>query len=133
MQGMADDGSRRRIVLVVDDDTAAREGLVEFLRDEGFDARAAVDGVDALAAFDRYRPVLVITDIQMPRMDGRALIATLQERGDAGPIVVLTAVMTIDAERQAAQLGVDGYINKPVDLDELLRRVHDLLRTHEGG
>ena len=124
---MTPSASQRRRVLIVDDDRAAREGLVEFLHDEGFDVHAAVDGVDALAAFDQHRPDLLIADLEMPRMGGRGLIATLRGRGEMVPVVVLTAVMSIDAEREAQLLGVDGYINKPVDLDALLCCVRDLL------
>jgi len=119
--------TQKATVLVVDDDAAARDGLEEFLSDEGFVVHVAVDGIDALAVFERCLPALVITDLEMPRMDGRALIAGLRERGRTAFILVLTARMAVDAKREAEQLGVDGYINKPVDLDVLLRCVRALV------
>lgn len=118
---------QKATVLVVDDDAAARECLREFLSDEGYKVHVATDGIDALSVLERCRPALVITDLEMPRMDGRALITALRERGCAAPIVVLTARMAIDAKREAKQLGVDGYINKPIDLDAMSACVRSLL------
>jgi DNA-binding response OmpR family regulator len=114
-------------LLVVDDDAAARECLHDFLSDEGYSVHVAADGIEALRMLERCRPALVITDLEMPRMDGRTLIAALRERGSEPRIVVLTARMAIDASREAQQLGVDGYINKPIDLDMMSACVRALV------
>jgi DNA-binding response OmpR family regulator len=114
-------------LLVVDDDDTARGGLREFLSDEGFVVHVAADGIDAMVVYERHRPALVITDLEMPRMDGRALIAELRGGETTPLILVVTARMAVDAKREAEELGVDGYVNKPVDLDVLLRRVRALL------
>ena len=114
-------------LLVVDDDTVARDGLSEFLSDEGFRVHVAANGIEALVYFDQHRHALVITDLEMPHMDGRALIAALRTRAPVPLILVLTAQMAIDAEREAEYLGVDAYVNKPIDLDVMLRHVHALM------
>lgn len=114
-------------LLVVDDDTAARECLRDFFHGEGYSVHVAADGIEALRLLERCDPSLVITDLEMPRMDGRRLIAALRERGSPPPIVVLTARMAIDASREAQQLGVDGYINKPIDLEEMSACVRALV------
>jgi DNA-binding response OmpR family regulator len=113
-------------LLVVDDDAVARDGLSEFLSDEGFVVHVAENGVDALVVFDRHRPSLVITDLEMPRMDGRALIVELRKRAEPPLILVITGRMAVDARREAEQLGVDAYVNKPVDLQLMLDHIRAL-------
>jgi DNA-binding response OmpR family regulator len=114
-------------LLVVEDDEVARDGLREFLSEEGFIVHVAANGVDALVVVERHRPALVITDLEMPQMDGRALIAELRGREATPAIVVVTAQRSTDAKREANRLGVDGYVNKPIDLDALLRCIRGLV------
>ena len=114
-------------LLVVDDELVAREGLRDFLRAEGFVVHTAENGVDALVVFDRHRPALVITDLEMPQMDGRTLIVELRKREETPLILVITAHMSIDAKREAEQLGVDGYVNKPIDLELMLQCIRALV------
>ena len=65
-------------ILVVDDEAGAREPLCEFLEDEGFDARGAEDGEAALRACEAWTPDIVLTDLQMPNLDGLGLIRRLR-------------------------------------------------------
>jgi Tfp pilus assembly pilus retraction ATPase PilT/CheY-like chemotaxis protein len=123
-------------ILVVDDDAALREVLREILAEEHYDVVLAEDGNAGLAAVHRERPDLVITDLQMPGLDGLELLRRL--RRDLAtcqiPIIFLTVVENLDAEAKALDLGADDYLGKPVERGRLLGRVRRaLLRAHLMG
>jgi two-component system response regulator MprA len=107
-------------LLVVDDDATTREGLQEFLRDEGFEVCVACDGVQALEMLESFTPALLLTDLEMPHLDGHGLIRQARRNGHWIPIVLVTAHPLVDAEAAANDLGADAYIEKPVDLDDVL-------------
>jgi CheY-like chemotaxis protein len=106
-------------ILVIDNDAAIADLMVEVLTDEGYVAYAALSGADALASITRHAPALLLLDLHMPGMSGVELIAQLRRAGLATmPIVLLTA-----SPRDAAPLLVPGAIEclaKPFDLDDLL-------------
>jgi two-component system chemotaxis response regulator CheY len=115
-------------VLAVDDSTSLRQMLAHTLRTAGYEVVEAVDGVDALAKFSS-RPVdVVITDQNMPRMDGLELTRALrsQARWRDVPVLILTTE-TDDAVKQAGRAaGATGWLLKPFDparLIEVLRKV----------
>ncbi len=99
-------------VLVVDDEPALVDILVEILTDAGYDASGAGDGLAALAMVERERPALVLSDVQMPRLDGIGLAARLRQRSI--PVVLMSAV------RWPHQMTDVAFLAKPFDLDELL-------------
>ena len=103
---------RNATVLVVDDDRALRELVSEALADEGYDVRRARDGAEALAAVERERPDVVLTDAWMPGLDGAQLARQLQAKGV--PVVLMSAVY--------ADIDLPGvpFLPKPFDLDRLL-------------
>jgi type IV pilus assembly protein PilB len=124
---------RRTRILVVDDDATMRETLQEILAAEQFEVDLAGDGQEALAAVYRERPDLVLTDLQMPGLDGLELLHKL--RGDLStcqiPVVFLTVMDNLDAEAQALDLGADDYLTKPVQRARLLGRIRrSLFRAH---
>lgn len=107
-------------VLYVEDDDDTRALLGRFLRRRVGCVVEAVDGDDALAQFERARPSLVITDIQMPgRVDGLDVAAEVRRRDAAVPILVTTAHEHVDYLRRALDARVDRYVSKPVDVDAL--------------
>jgi type IV pilus assembly protein PilB len=123
-------------VLVVDDDAVQREMMREMLADEHYDVVLAEDGNAGLAAVHRDRPDLVITDLQMPGLDGLGLLRKL--RRDLAtcqiPVIFLTVVESLDSEAKALDLGADDYLGKPVERSRLLGRVRRaLLRAHLMG
>jgi type IV pilus assembly protein PilB len=127
---------RRTRILVAEDDTTLREILRETLASERYDVAVAADGNEALAAVYRERPDLIITDLNMPGLDGLELLRKL--RRDLAtcqiPVIFLTVVDDLDAEAKALDLGADDYINKPVQQSRLLSRVRRaLLRAHLMG
>jgi two-component system NtrC family response regulator len=113
-------------VLIVDDDTALREGLAETLADLGHHAEQAADGTAGLARVARGGIDAVLLDLRMPGMDGMAVLSRLRERPDAPPVAVLTAVPTADNTIEAMRLGAVDHLAKPVgraDLAALLGRM----------
>jgi CheY-like chemotaxis protein len=123
-------------ILVVDDDAPLREILRDMLEGERYAVDAAADGQEALALVYRERPDLIITDLQMPGLDGLELLRKL--RRDLAtcqiPVIFLTVVENLDAEAKALDLGADDYLGKPVERARLLSRVRRaLLRTHLMG
>lgn len=115
-------------VLVVDDDAAIVRSLERGLRLEGFRVRTAGDGREALAAIEEQRPDALVLDIAMPGLDGLELTSLLRGRGDDAPICVLSARDELDDRLAGLRAGADDYLVKPFSLDELVARLHALLR-----
>ncbi len=115
-------------VLVVDDDEAIRTALERALSLEGFAVSTVDGGRPALAAVEGDRPDVVVLDVAMPDLDGVAVTRTLRGRGEALPILVLSARDEIDDRVAGLQAGADDYLVKPFALAELVARLHALLR-----
>jgi signal transduction histidine kinase len=116
-------------ILVVDDDATMRETLRETLEDAGFIVLTASDGANALAALEAGVPDLVISDINMPRMDGYRLYEAVRAREQWAhlPFIMLSGLGERDDVRQGKLLGVDDYLIKPVDEEDLLVAVRGTL------
>jgi two-component system, chemotaxis family, chemotaxis protein CheY len=110
-----------RSILVVDDDESIRDMLGDVLRAAGYAVRSASDGESALAAVEAERPALVLLDMRMPKVDGWEFARRLKGRGMHVPILVMTAFR--DARRAAEDIGADGYLPKPFEIDQLLTQV----------
>ena len=110
-------------VLLVEDNEINQILAAEVLRDAGYTVEVAGDGVQALAAVARADRDLILMDVQMPNLDGFEATRRLRAQGIALPIIAMTAnAMTGDRERCLAA-GMDDYLSKPLDLDELVVRV----------
>lgn len=116
------------LVLVVDDEAAIRTALDRALRLEGFAVRTAAGGREALAAVEAEPPAVIVLDVAMPDLNGRAVAARLRARGIETPICVLSARDEVEDRVAGLQAGADDYLVKPFDFDELLARVRALLR-----
>jgi CheY-like chemotaxis protein len=114
-------------ILVVDDDESIRQTVSEILEVEGYLVSAAANGEEALERVEQSRPALVLLDMRMPILDGWGFARVLRERGIALPILVMTAAQ--NARSWAEEIGADGYVAKPFDLDDLLNKV-DRLRAN---
>ncbi len=120
-------------LLLVDDEPGLRNAVQAYLQDEGFDVTTAVDGEEGWQKAQQIIPDLVISDVMMPRCDGYGLLKRLREdeRLSGTPVIFLTAKgMTAD-RIQGYQAGVDDYIPKPFDPDELVARVRNVLQRQE--
>jgi CheY-like chemotaxis protein len=112
-------------VLIVEDDALSRFGLRDLL-EEGFEVLEAGNGREALALLERQRVDLVVTDLVMPEMDGIDLTRVIRERGDT-KVIWCTAFDRDEFRRLARELRVDGYLVKPLDLDQLHEMISGLL------
>jgi DNA-binding NarL/FixJ family response regulator len=120
-------------LLLVDDEPGLRTAVQTYLEDEGFQVTTAVDGEDGWTKAQELLPDLVISDVMMPRLDGYGLLRKLRadERLGGTPVIFLTAKgMTAD-RIEGFQAGCDDYIPKPFDPDELVARVHNVVRRQE--
>ena len=107
-------------ILVVDDDLAANTALCALLADVGFVVSAAANGDDALERYESLQPELVLTDLQMPGLDGIELVKRIQALEDPAAVIVMTAFATIGTAIEAIRAGASEYITKPIELEHLL-------------
>jgi signal transduction histidine kinase len=119
-------------ILIVDDDTEMRDTLREILEDAGFSVTTAADGLLALTEIEASIPDLVISDISMPRMDGHGLYEAVRAREQWAqlPFIFVSGLGERDEIRQGKLLGVDDYLVKPVDEEDLLVAVRGTLERH---
>jgi two-component system, chemotaxis family, chemotaxis protein CheY len=113
-----------RPILVVDDDPTILVTVCEALDLEGFPFVTATNGAEALESVDRNDPSLVLLDMRMPVLDGWGFMGAVRERGLNLSVVVMTAAA--DARRWAREIGAQGVLPKPFELDELLSAVERL-------
>jgi two-component system chemotaxis response regulator CheY len=117
-----------KLILTVDDSPSMRMLLKASLSAKGFAVEVAEDGVEGLERLGQLNPDLLITDINMPRMDGFELIAQVraQDAYSALPILVLSTEFSAEKKSRARDAGATGWITKPFDaekLDTAIRRV----------
>lgn len=110
-------------VLVVDDDQSIQRVLVQTLELEGYEVVTASDGVEALETLAGELPDVVILDVMMPKLDGLDVLKRMraQERTQTVPVILLTARSSQEDIWEGWQSGVDYYMTKPFDVEELLR------------
>ncbi|HXN32991.1 MAG TPA: response regulator [Polyangiaceae bacterium] len=115
-------------LLLVDADPVSRCVLDVHLRKEGYNVTVAADGAEALEKVDSAAPDIVVTDTQLPRLDGFELVRRIRAMGGADPSIVFLATnMPLDDRKRALDLGVEDYLTKPVYLRELSARIQFLL------
>jgi len=114
-------------ILMVDDDWKLRNLLRIYLSKEGFDTVEAGDGHEALLKIQNQSFDLVILDVMMPNMDGWQVCQSIRKTQSV-PILMLTALGETKEKVQGLELGADDYLTKPFDPDELIARVHALIR-----
>jgi chemotaxis protein histidine kinase CheA/ActR/RegA family two-component response regulator len=130
-EGLATPVSReQQCVLVVDDSPSVRRVVSNMLKQNGWEVQMARDGVEALEVAARQRSLAaMLVDIEMPRMDGYELIATLrsQEQYRHLPLIVLTSRAANKHKQRALELGADAYVTKPYQDEELLELLKSLV------
>ena len=117
-------------VLVVEDTENSRILLEEFLNGEGYIVKSAVDGLDALEAFAKLKPDIIISDILMPRMDGYEFCRQLKSKPETAnvPFIFYTATYTEEKDKRfALSLGANRFVIKPEEPDKLLQIISDVM------
>lgn len=117
-------------ILFVDDEEQIRRLLSSFLTRRGYDVKTAVDGQEALNLLESYTPDLVITDVNMPHVDGTELTRRLRAhaRLSSMPIIMLSAKVQTDEILAGYAEGADEYVPKPIEMRILAAKVESLLR-----
>ncbi|MCD8381723.1 MAG: response regulator transcription factor [Clostridiales bacterium] len=114
-------------ILIVEDDRMVRL-LTKAKLSPQYSIREAANGQEALDVLDHEHIDLLIVDIQMPVMNGYELVRTLRESGDMTPVIMLTAMNTFAHKKEGFAAGVDDYMTKPIDYEELTWRIEAILR-----
>lgn len=115
-------------VLLIDDDTSLLDVLALAFEDAEHEVLTAADGAEGLAKAQGQRPHAIVSDVNMPGIDGFTLCRRLREAGDATPLVLLTSRDSEIDEALGLELGADDYVTKPFSTRVLLARVAALLR-----
>ncbi|MCD8328729.1 MAG: response regulator transcription factor [Ruminococcus sp.] len=115
-------------ILVADDDKHTRMLLRAILQNANYEVITAENGEQALEVLDREHIDLVIIDIMMPKMDGYEFTKVVRDSGSTIPVLMLTAKILPEDEKQGFIVGTDDYITKPIDEEKLLYRIKALLR-----
>lgn len=110
-------------VLIVEDDSATRRLYRFLLGNSDYHVLEAEDGVEALEQLAQHHCDLVITDMNMPRMDGMDLIRMIRRDYPHIYVILITAFGTPESQKQAMRIGANDYLAKPFDFEELERRV----------
>ncbi len=111
-------------VLFVEDEKELRNALMSAIGDEFGKFIVAIDGDDGLKKFKKFKPDLVITDILMPIKDGLEMAKGIKEISRETPIIVLSAFSEKDRLLKAIDVGIDKYLIKPIDPDELMLSIN---------
>jgi signal transduction histidine kinase len=127
------DGNEQPLILVVEDDPYLNTAICETLRSYDFVVDSCSNGVEALAWLRQHRPDVILCDIMMPQMDGYTLLkhtrADLQLR--TLPFIFLTARTSPADQRLAREIGVEDYLTKPVDSENLVIAIRSALRRQQ--
>lgn len=119
-------------ILVVEDEQNVADFIRQGLTEEGYVVDMAVDGELALDYAQTYTYDLILLDVLLPKIDGRKVARTLRQRGVTTPILMLTALDTVDDRVEGLDSGADDYLVKPFAYRELLARIRARTRTHQG-
>ena len=119
-------------LLLVEDDSMIGESVHQGLRQDGFTVDWVKDGRAAELAIDNKVYDLLLLDLGLPRKEGLEVLRSLRHRGNAIPVLVLTARDAVADRVRGLDAGADDYLVKPFDLDELAARIRALLRRRAG-
>ena len=121
-------------ILVIDDDLAINELIKVNLELHGYEVVQAYNGIEGFAKAKQEVPALIILDVMMPEVDGFTVAQRVRQNSETSeiPILMLTALSELNDKVNGFNIGVDDYLTKPFEIEELLVRVRALLkRTHQ--
>lgn len=114
-------------ILIVDDEENARVALSKILTHEGYEVSSAGNGLEALNFLQNSDVELIITDINMPEMNGLTFLRELSRRHPQSNVIMITAYGEVESYLEAMDLGAFEYINKPVKYDDLRKVINKIL------
>ena len=120
-------------VLLIEDDIEAAGLLMRGLGESGYTVDHAADGREGLARALQGQFDLIVTDRMLPHLDGLTIIERLRARGSGTPVLVLSALGSVDDRIRGLRAGGDDYLTKPFAFAELLARIEALLRRRAGA
>jgi len=115
-------------ILLLEDDEILSETLIELLENEAFEVLHVKDGEAALDATFENNFILLLLDVNVPLLNGFEFLKSLRQSGDMTPAIFLTSLSDVASLANGFDVGADDYIKKPFDFDELLIRIHALLK-----
>ena len=116
-------------ILIVEDENEIRKLMEEVMKSVFFEVYSAKNGDEGIKKFKKFAPDLIVTDIAMPIMDGLDMAKMINEISPTTPIIALSAFSDKEKLLKAIEVGVDKYILKPVDMDELLLAIENIARS----
>lgn len=122
-------------ILLAEDSDDLRSMLRQFLEANGYRVLEALDGTEAAELAVSVRPDLILMDLGLPGTDGLSAVAEIRRHVPAAelPILIVSAYDNLEYRTEAVSAGCSGYLTKPVEPEELLKKVKLLLRPEEGG
>lgn len=115
-------------ILVAEDDRDLNTFVSVSLGNYGYDVKSCFDGGQALEEWEKGKYDLLLTDIMMPRLDGFSLTQKLRSKGDQTPVIFMSAKDDKPSKMLGYNLGIDDYMTKPFDMDELIMKINAVLR-----
>jgi two-component system, OmpR family, response regulator len=121
-------GESKGEILVVDDEASIRTLISEVMNIAGYQVAIAEDGLDALNQIRNKKFDLIVLDVNLPKLDGFALLEKIRESAPTQPIIMISARTEKDDVTHGLRLGADDYIRKPFSVEELVLRIENRLR-----
>lgn len=115
-------------ILLAEDDVQINEMITMYLKNENYNVLSCFDGLSAMQTFENSQIDIVLSDIMMPKMDGFMLAEKIRNFNESVPIIFLTAKDDKMSKQFGYKLGIDDYITKPFDIDELVLKIKALVR-----
>ena len=115
-------------LLIVEDERAQREGLVRYLVKQGYEVDSASSAEDAMTLLEEQDHDLMITDLRLPKADGLALVRHARERNEELSVLLVTAYASVESVIEALRVGAHDYLLKPLILEDVGRKVNNLLK-----
>jgi len=121
-------------VLIVEDDFASREFLINLVKLEGYQVFSASNGLEGITEYEKNKPDLIVSDIQMPQMDGLQMLKRLREQKSDAIFIITTAYGSEDYAIDALRSGANNYLKKPIErknLLSLLKKYNSLVQSRK--
>nr|WP_315035347.1 response regulator transcription factor [uncultured Chryseobacterium sp.] len=116
-------------ILYLEDDPLLGEVTADMLTRKHFSVKWATNGIDGLEAIKNENFDIVVADIMMPKLDGYTFLKTLREQGNKIPLILLSARVLTEDVLKGFEIGADDYIRKPFSIEELIARIHRLVKN----